>query len=415
MGGGSLVARGPKETRWGASLAAVTLCLCLALPPAGGVGLPRIPQLPFAGFAQWNNSSSASTSSAAGAPPPELSCDPAVNCGGSGGVPPLVSITFLSGWITNNLCLGSLTGYSCSHILTSGQSFSSLTGATYPISADGTYTATEQWMTNTGVFLPSGQNESVGNSATYETLQPGLLDSAVNGSVSSNWAGYIVGNGQMKVTQVSGEFQIPASATWTTCTAGDCSVGQWYAMWVGLGGAEGDDLWQAGVFINIPCATCSEQLIAWEEYYPQQPNAVTVNLGTISPGDVIYIEVGGSGSTSTYEIKDISTGYTATGSYPLAPPHLTGEWVSEDPVYSSGSVVITYPMPTTSVTKFLYPAATYSCSPYNCGSGAASFLMPMFSLWERSGFVCGVGCNTSQTLSPSSIDQTLQKFSVAYH
>jgi hypothetical protein len=157
------------------------------------------------------------------------------------------------------------------------------------------------------------------------------------GSVSSNWAGYVVTanatpeNASSLPGSTTPNGFTSVTGTWTqpkvTCTAGNATYS---AAWVGLGGiAESTQgLEQTGTDADCS-ATGKPRYFAWYELIPAP--AVPVNL-KILPGDTITASVNANAAGILVQIKNRTRHTSFTKQLSIAAPDLTSaEWIVEAP------------------------------------------------------------------------------------
>lgn len=145
---------------------------------------------------------------------------------------------------------------------------------------------------------------------------------ALPGLSSFNWSGYVA-DGSFQGIQ--GEYNEPSL---TSCGSQDAEVD-----WVGLGGANTNDLVQIGTGWTNSDLNLSNGINhdAWYEVLPQQPYWQVLGLST-SPGDVIFAEVGHYSGGAFMYISDNSTGNVVN--FDVAVPNYDGtsaEWIGERP------------------------------------------------------------------------------------
>ena len=162
---------------------------------------------------------------------------------------------------------------------------------------------------------------------------------------SSNWSGASVINFKNPLNQESilTEFTVPnARQALNTCS------GQWdfSSFWPGIDGNGSSDVLQAGIEADAYCSGGNTQSYysAWIEWYP---NAETrVSVPSISPGDLIYVQVWNATPTTGYAyIANLST-QQASGYYLTAPSgtSLVGnsvEWIVERPGVNNSTATLT--------------------------------------------------------------------------
>ncbi|MGA8339905.1 MAG: G1 family glutamic endopeptidase [Solirubrobacteraceae bacterium] len=170
----------------------------------------------------------------------------------------------------------------------------------------------------------------------------GAATSASDAQVSSNWAGYVAGSsdGSTQFSNVSGSWVQPTS----TCSSGQDDA----AFWVGIGGDDGQSSSDGSSSLGDGSSTSLEQIgtegnctgngtqyYAWYELVPSAP--VQLNL-TIHPGDHISASVGVSGSSTSFSLKDETTGQSFSQTVQSPNPDTSSaEWVAEAPSQCDGS------------------------------------------------------------------------------
>jgi hypothetical protein len=170
----------------------------------------------------------------------------------------------------------------------------------------------------------------------------GAATSASDAQVSSNWAGYVAGSsdGSTQFSNVSGSWVQPTS----TCSSGQGDA----AFWVGIGGDDGQSSSDGSSSLGDGSSTSLEQIgtegnctgngtqyYAWYELVPSAP--VQLNL-TIHPGDHISASVGVSGSSTSFSLKDETTGQSFSQTVQSPNPDTSSaEWIAEAPSQCDGS------------------------------------------------------------------------------
>jgi hypothetical protein len=150
-----------------------------------------------------------------------------------------------------------------------------------------------------------------------EELERRLVPSAVL-STSTNWSGYAVSTGRGAVTDVAGQWVVPAATGTGTAYS---------SAWVGIDGFNSPTVEQIGTDSDVVNGT--PQYYAWYEMYPSG----SVNLPlTIHAGDTISADVSYASGKFTLSISDVTTGksYTTTQTAPAA-RRSSAEWVMEAP------------------------------------------------------------------------------------
>jgi Peptidase A4 family len=184
---------------------------------------------------------------------------------------------------------------------------------------------------------------------------------APSGSQSSNWSGYVEPSSSL-VTNVVGSWTVPTLNCSDTPNAGA-------STWVGIGGQTWPTGGTSGALLQTgitdQCVNGAQQDYGWFELVPSIPNtAKEFRNFSVSPGDAITASVyqGTSGAWET-KVDDLTSGLSgimvtgegwgvapdATGgqTFPLQGSTTglsysggyTAEWIVEDFVGSTGSVV----------------------------------------------------------------------------
>ena len=152
---------------------------------------------------------------------------------------------------------------------------------------------------------------------------------------SYNWSGpaFYDSRNKFKTAAIIGEFVVPTARQ----AFGKCD-GTWdySSSWAGLDGFNSNDVLQAGVEADAYCqgATRNAFYSSWIEWYPF--NETRVSSPTISPGDVVFVQVWNVTPTTGYAFfYNFSTQTQVT--YQLTAPSGTAlvgtsaEWVVERP------------------------------------------------------------------------------------
>ena len=158
-----------------------------------------------------------------------------------------------------------------------------------------------------------------------------IKNSTPSTTVSSNWAGFVVGNAgsfvsstsKLSFTKVSGSWIAPTAA----CTAGSASYS---AFWVGLGGADPSSqaLEQTGTGADCS-ASGTPTYYAWYEVVPAPSKTVKLK---VFPGDTISASVAVSGKKVTVLIRNVTRGTKFTKILKVAKPdRSSAEWIAEAP------------------------------------------------------------------------------------
>jgi hypothetical protein len=138
-------------------------------------------------------------------------------------------------------------------------------------------------------------------------------------SYSTNWAGYAVTGAAGSVSQVSGNWVVPAVSS---------SVSGYSSAWVGIDGYNSSSVEQIGT--DSDYLNGRAQYYAWYEMYPAAP----VNLSlAIHPGDTVSASVSYSGTNHfTLTITDVTTsGSFSTTQTSSTAQRSSAEWIQEAP------------------------------------------------------------------------------------
>ena len=165
-------------------------------------------------------------------------------------------------------------------------------------------------------------------------------------STSYNWSGtaFTSKKTPWTVEAIEQEFTVPvAQQAFGSCTGG----WDYSSVWPGIDGYSSDDVLQAGIEVDAYCngGSTSSFYGAWVEWYPY--DETSVSDPAVNPGDLIYIEVWNTSSTTGYaEIWNETTdspGYeyslTAYPGYPLVGNSV--EWIAERPGVNGGLATLT--------------------------------------------------------------------------
>jgi hypothetical protein len=155
-----------------------------------------------------------------------------------------------------------------------------------------------------------------------EELERRLVPSAVV-STSTNWSGYAVTAGRGAVTDVAGQWVVPAVTGTGTAYS---------SAWVGIDGFNSPTVEQIGTDSDL--VNGMPQYYAWYEMYPSG----SVNLPlAIHAGDTISADVSYACGKFALSIKDVTTGksYTTSQTAPSA-QRSSAEWIMEAPSSFSG-------------------------------------------------------------------------------
>lgn len=164
-------------------------------------------------------------------------------------------------------------------------------------------------------------------------------------ATSANWSGIVLeapvplAQGNFHFVQVSADWTVPGA----TYRPGNCDAFESAAQWVGLDGAGGNDVLQAGVTTSVNCSTGAVEVSPWFGWYP----AGFQNAGGlhVSPGDTVtaWVWVDAAGMGHGY-VGDLTTGENSgtmsvpmpTGSVTRPEVGYSAEWVIEDNSDSAG-------------------------------------------------------------------------------
>jgi hypothetical protein len=172
----------------------------------------------------------------------------------------------------------------------------------------------------------------------------GVWNNTVTGT-SNNWSGSATTGiaNPNNIEAIEEEFVVPAAhQAFGACTGG----WDYSSIWPGIDGYGSNDVLQGGVEVDAYCSgsTISSYYSAWVEWYPF--NETRVSSPTVSPGDLIFVEVWNVSTTSGYVyFKNYSTNVVAE--YHLTAPSgttLAGnsvEWIVERPGINGGFATLT--------------------------------------------------------------------------
>lgn len=163
-------------------------------------------------------------------------------------------------------------------------------------------------------------------------------------SNSTNWSGYAVNTPAGAVSQVAGNWVVPAVST---------SVSGYSSAWVGIDGWSSSTVEQIGT--DSDYVNGRAQYYAWYEMYP----AGSVNLGLpINPGDTISASVTNTVSSQfVLSITDVTTGGSfATTQTSSQAQRSSAEWIQEAP----SSIFGVLPLANFGTIKFSNANATVS-------------------------------------------------------
>lgn len=145
---------------------------------------------------------------------------------------------------------------------------------------------------------------------------------------SINWSGYVATNGYY--TGVSALMQAPTPFTLQRLGL--------TASWVGIGGAESDDLIQAGLQVEQQGRYFGYE--AWYETLPQASRRVAMTIG---PGDWVRVDIHELAHDYwQLTIVDGKQVFQKEIRYPSS--HSSAEWILEEPALVSGDLVQLAPL-----------------------------------------------------------------------
>ena len=168
-------------------------------------------------------------------------------------------------------------------------------------------------------LLATDATTPTAETATAQVSLP-VASAATPMASSSNWSGYVVGNGPY--TAVAGTFNVPTIHASPTNTD--------TAEWVGIDGAyPGAPLIQAGIDEPYAAGTNTYQIRAWWEILPAAATPITM---TVSPGDSVTVTIRQvSGTLWAITLADDTTGQTFTTEQTYTGPLESAEWIVEAP------------------------------------------------------------------------------------
>jgi len=139
-----------------------------------------------------------------------------------------------------------------------------------------------------------------------------------------NWSGYYAGDGsQPGFNEVTGSWTVPEMAS----SPSDSQ----YAIWVGLGGRYGDNLWQAGT-----AWTPSQGYYAWIEAVGANGTPGPVYITSVKHNDPVTVTVSFYSGGTSYEIIDNGTLYGGSAPSGFQSGNLTADWIDERPACKTG-------------------------------------------------------------------------------
>jgi hypothetical protein len=135
-------------------------------------------------------------------------------------------------------------------------------------------------------------------------------------ATSANWAGEIA----------TGTTYTEVSATWTVPSVVASTSGEATSTWIGIDGADNNDLIQAGTTEQVVGGSAT--YFAWYEILP----AVSVPVGTVDPGDQMSVQIEEvAPGTWRIDITDATLDQSASGDVAYSGPGDSVEWIQEDP------------------------------------------------------------------------------------
>ncbi|MHB1549356.1 MAG: G1 family glutamic endopeptidase, partial [Acidimicrobiales bacterium] len=189
----------------------------------------------------------------------------------------------------------------------------------------GTYDFTVQ-VTDSSTLTPetATANLSIGVSAA-----PAESPTAVDGS--SNWSGYVVGDGPY--TSVTGTFTV-------TSLASGATTSEYLAEWVGIDGFSNTSLIQAGINEQVDPYNTSEFIIQpWWEILPASETDITTM--TVAPGDQVTVTIAElSAGEWSITLKDDTSGASFTTDQTYDGPATSAEWIVEAPTVNNTQTVL---------------------------------------------------------------------------
>ena len=155
------------------------------------------------------------------------------------------------------------------------------------------------------------------------TLSISVAPAPVPTVKSSNWSGYVVGNGPF--TGVTGTFTV------TSLYSGDPSADR-MAEWVGIGGGNGgSSIIQAGIVeYSDPNNPNYFYIQPWWETYPAPPTNITTV--SVAPGDQVTVTIEQvSGTDWAITLTDNTNGESFTTDQTYSGTDTSAEWIVEAP------------------------------------------------------------------------------------
>ncbi|KAL1861394.1 hypothetical protein Daus18300_008925 [Diaporthe australafricana] len=161
---------------------------------------------------------------------------------------------------------------------------------------------------------------------------PRILAAAAD-QYDENWAGAVLTG--KSVTAASGSFPVLKAAVPTEKETGEKEYTA--SAWIGLDGYNCDGLWQAGVD-SIVESSGETSFYAWYEWYPADTQVV--DLGEISAGDVINVELTAASTTEASVVLENKTNgkkFTKTVTSSDALCATAAEWILEDVTFQDSN------------------------------------------------------------------------------
>ena len=152
---------------------------------------------------------------------------------------------------------------------------------------------------------------------------PLFAQQAASYDVTSNWAGYVANNAYY--TGVSALFQAP-----TPYTLQRLGV---TASWVGIGGAESNDLLQAGLAV-----VQEGPFFGYEAWYETLPTASRHVAMSIGPGDWVFVDLHEL-AFDLWQVTVVDGSQVFQRRIRYASSHSTAEWILEEPALADGRLL----------------------------------------------------------------------------
>jgi hypothetical protein len=136
---------------------------------------------------------------------------------------------------------------------------------------------------------------------------------------TANWSGYYAGDGsQPGFNSVTGSWNVPEM------NGSNSPPDSVYAIWVGLGGVDEGNLWQAGTGW-----TSKKGYYAWIEAVGPNGTSQQVTIANVHHNDAIKTTVYFNAAGTFYELKDNKTLYYGSAPANFVSGNLTAEWIDE--------------------------------------------------------------------------------------